>query len=113
MRYAPELAVVDCMLPAAIAAARATGTPCVSLVHFLYGLARTQMLRGGGGWTTDLRSLAATHRLLGLAPARDGLTAWEAPELVLVSAPGSLDIDCDAPTNVIHLGPLGVAAHPQ
>ena len=108
----PDLAVVDCMLPAALAAARATGTPTVSLVHFLYGLARRQMLRAGGGWTTDLRGLAATHRMLGLAPARDGLTAWEAPELVLVTAPGWLDIDCDAPANVVHAGPLGVAVNP-
>jgi UDP:flavonoid glycosyltransferase YjiC (YdhE family) len=105
----PELAVVDCMLPAAIAAARAAGTPTVSLVHFLYGLARTQMLQTGGGWTTDLGSLAATHRLLGLAPAPNGLAAWEAPELVLVSAPGWLDVDCDAPANVLHAGPLAVA----
>jgi hypothetical protein len=73
----PDLAVVDCMLPAAIAAARATGTPAASLVHFLYGLARTQMLRAGGGWTTDLRTLAATHRMLGLTVATDGLSAWE------------------------------------
>jgi UDP:flavonoid glycosyltransferase YjiC (YdhE family) len=109
----PDLAVVDCMLPAAIAAARAAGTPAVSLVHFLYGLARTQMLRAGGGWTTDLRSLAATHRTLGLAPARDGLSAWEAPELVLVTAPRWLDLDCDAPANVVHAGPLGVAVRPQ
>jgi UDP:flavonoid glycosyltransferase YjiC (YdhE family) len=109
----PDVAVVDCMLPAAIAAARATATPCVSLVHFLYGLARTQMVRAGGGWTTDLRSLAATHRLLGLAPASDGLSAWEAPELVLVTAPRWLDIDFDAPANVVHAGPLGVAAHPR
>jgi UDP:flavonoid glycosyltransferase YjiC (YdhE family) len=105
----PDLAIVDCMLPAAIAAARAVGTPTVSLVHFLYGLARTQMLQTGGGWTTDLRSLAATHRMLGLAPALDGLTAWEAPELVLVAAPGWLDLDCDAPANVLHAGPLSVA----
>jgi UDP:flavonoid glycosyltransferase YjiC (YdhE family) len=108
----PDLAVVDCMLPAALAAARATATPTVSLVHFLYGRARTQMLRAGGGWTTDLRSLAATHRMLGLAPAHDGLTAWEAPELVLVTAPEWLDIDCDAPANVVHAGPLGVAVRP-
>jgi UDP:flavonoid glycosyltransferase YjiC (YdhE family) len=105
----PDLAIVDCMLPAAIAAARAVGTPTVSLVHFLYGLARTQMLQTGGGWTIDLRSLAATHRMLGLAPALDGLTAWEAPELVLVAAPGWLDLDCDAPANVLHAGPLSVA----
>jgi MGT family glycosyltransferase len=105
----PELAVVDCMLPAAIAATRAAGTPTVSLVHFLYGLARTQMLQTGGGWTTDLHTLAATHRMLGLAPAHDGLSAWEAPELVLVSAPSWLDIDCDAPANVLHAGPLAVA----
>jgi UDP:flavonoid glycosyltransferase YjiC (YdhE family) len=108
----PDLAVVDCMLSAAIAAARATGTPTVSLVHFLYGLARTQMLRAGGGWTTDLRRLAATHRMLGLPPAPDGLTAWEAPELVLVTAPEWLDIDCDAPANVVHAGPLGVTVRP-
>ncbi len=109
----PDLAVIDCMLPAALAAAQATGTPTVSLVHFLYGLARTQMLRAGGGWTTDLRSLAATHRMLGLAPAADGLTAWEAPELVLVTAPRWLDIDCDAPANVVYAGPLGVAVRPR
>ena len=108
----PDLAVVDCMLPAAIAAARATGTPPASLVHFLYGLARTQMLRAGGGWTTDLRTLAATHRMLGLTVATDGLSAWEAPDLVLVSAPRWLDIDCEAPANVLHAGPLGVGHHP-
>jgi UDP:flavonoid glycosyltransferase YjiC (YdhE family) len=109
----PDLAVIDCMLPAALAAAQAAGTPTVSLVHFLYGLARTQMLRAGGGWTTDLRSLAATHRMLGLAPARDGLTAWEAPGLVLVTAPSWLDLDYDAPANVVHAGPLGVAVRPR
>jgi UDP:flavonoid glycosyltransferase YjiC (YdhE family) len=109
----PDLAVVDCMLPAAIAAARAAGTPTVSLVHFLYGLARTQMLRAGGAWTTDLHTLAATHRMLGLAPAPDGLSAWEAPELVLVTAPRWLDIDSDAPANVVHAGPLAVAVHPE
>jgi UDP:flavonoid glycosyltransferase YjiC (YdhE family) len=109
----PDVAVVDCMLPAAIAAARATGAPTVSLVHFLYGLARMQMLRAGGGWTTDLRSLAATHRTLGLAPAGDGLSAWEAPELVLVTAPRWLDVDCNAPANVLHAGPLDVALPPQ
>jgi UDP:flavonoid glycosyltransferase YjiC (YdhE family) len=108
----PDLAVVDCMLPAAIAAARATATPTASLVHFLYGLARTQMLRAGGGWTTDLRTLAATHRMLGLAAARDGLSAWESSDLVLVTAPRWLDVDSDAPENVLHAGPLGVGCPP-
>jgi Erythromycin biosynthesis protein CIII-like, C-terminal domain len=105
----PDLAVVDCMLPAGIAAGQATGTPTASLVHFLYGLARTQMLRAGGAWTTDLRTLAATHRMLGVAAPDDGLSAWEAPELVLVTAPRWLDIECDAPANVLHAGPLGVS----
>jgi UDP:flavonoid glycosyltransferase YjiC (YdhE family) len=108
----PDLAVVDCMLPAAIAAARAVGAPTASLVHFLYGLARTQMLQAGGGWTTDLRSLAATHRMLGLAAPNDGLSAWEAPELLLVTAPHWLDVDCDAPANVLHAGPLGIRIRP-
>jgi MGT family glycosyltransferase len=105
----PDLAIVDCMLPAAHAAARATNTPTASIVHFLYGLARTQMVRTGGAWTTDLRALAGTHRVLGLAPAPDGIAAWEAPELVLVTAPRWLDIECDAPANVTHAGPLSVA----
>jgi MGT family glycosyltransferase len=105
----PNLAVVDCMLPAAIAAARARDTPTASIVHFLYGLARTQMLRTRGGWTTDLRTLARTHRALGLTPAADGLAAWEAAELVLVTAPRRLDIECDTPANVLHAGPLSVA----
>jgi UDP:flavonoid glycosyltransferase YjiC (YdhE family) len=105
----PDVAAVDCMLPAAIAAARATATPVVSLVHFLYGLARQQMLRAPGGWTTDVRTLAATHRRLGLPPPGDGLSAWEAPELLLVTAPRWLDVDCDAPAKVLHAGPLGVA----
>jgi hypothetical protein len=34
----PELMIVDCMLPAGIAAGEATRTPTVSLVHFPYGL---------------------------------------------------------------------------
>src|SRR5215217_2286509 len=72
----PDVAIVDCMLPAGIAAAQAAGTPVVSLVHFLYGNARTQMLRRGDGWTTDLERLAATHRRLGLAPPGDGVAAW-------------------------------------
>jgi UDP:flavonoid glycosyltransferase YjiC (YdhE family) len=105
-----DLAIVDCMLPAAIAGARATGTPTASLVHFLYGLARTRMLQGAGGWTSDLEALAATHRLLGLAPVLDGLSAWEAPELVLVTAPRWLDVEAGAPDHVVHAGPLNVDA---
>ena len=108
----PDLAVVDCMLPAAIAATRAVGTPTASLVHFLYGLARTQMLRIGGAWTTDLDSLAVTQGMLGLAADSDGLSAWEVPELLLVTAPRWLDIECDAPANVLHAGPLGVRVRP-
>jgi hypothetical protein len=71
------------------------------------------MLRAGGAWTTDLGSLAATHRMLGLAAPSDGLGAWEAPELVLVTAPRWLDVDCDAPANVLHAGPQGVAVRPR
>lgn len=106
-----DLAIVDCMLPAALAAARATGTPAVSLVHFFYGLARTTMLRDGGGFTTDLRTLAATYDALRLGPICDGLTAWEAVELLLVTAPRWLDLDADAPEHVVHAGPLNVRAH--
>jgi UDP:flavonoid glycosyltransferase YjiC (YdhE family) len=95
-------------LPAALAASRAAETPAASLVHFLYGAARRTMLEHGGGWTTDLRTLAGTHRALGLAPPDDGVAAWEAPELLLVTAPAWLDVDAGAPGHVVHAGPLGV-----
>jgi Erythromycin biosynthesis protein CIII-like, C-terminal domain len=105
----PDLAVVDCMLPAGIAAARAGATSTASLVHFLYCPARTQMLQSGSAWTTDLATLAATYRLLGLTAPRNGLSAWEAPGLVLVAAPRWFDGECDFPEHVVHAGPLGVA----
>jgi UDP:flavonoid glycosyltransferase YjiC (YdhE family) len=108
----PDLAVADCMLPAALAAARATGTPAASIVHFPYGLARPRMAASGDGWTTDLRTLAETHRALGLEPPRDGLDAWESPELVLVTAPSWFDLEYEAPARVVHAGPLGVRATP-
>jgi UDP:flavonoid glycosyltransferase YjiC (YdhE family) len=107
----PGLLVADCMLPAALAAGEATATPSASLVHFLYGPARQAMLNGGG-WTTDLRTLAQTRKALGLAPPAGGLAAWERPELVLVTAPDWLDIDAGAPPHVVHAGPLGVDAAP-
>jgi MGT family glycosyltransferase len=103
-----DLAVVDCMLPAAAAGGRAAGVPTASLVHFLYGLARTQMLRRGGAWTTDLATLRATHRAVGVEVPHDGLTAWEAAEVVLVTAPLWLDVDLEYPPHVVHAGPLGV-----
>lgn len=106
----PDVVVVDCMLPGAIAGARAAGVPVASLVHFLYGAARMQMRRSGDGWTTDLKALTATHARLGLAPPRDGIDAWEAPELVLVTAPGWFDLEAGAPEHVVHAGPLGVRA---
>jgi len=73
----PALMIVDCMLPAGIAAGESTGTPTVSLVHFPYGLARTQMLRGAGAWTTD--------RARSTAPA--AASAWSPRETT--SLPGN------------------------
>jgi UDP:flavonoid glycosyltransferase YjiC (YdhE family) len=104
----PDLLIVDCMLPAGIAAGEATRTPTASLVHFPYGLARTQMLRGGGAWTTDRTQLDITRRGLGLSPLADDLAAWESAELLLVTVPRWFDLDADYPANVVHAGPLGV-----
>jgi MGT family glycosyltransferase len=109
----PELTVVDCMLPAGIAACESTGTPTASLVHFPYGLARTQMLRGSGAWTTDRAQLNITRRGLGLEPATDDLAAWESAGLLLVTVPKWFDLATDFPANVVHAGPLGVTRPPQ
>jgi UDP:flavonoid glycosyltransferase YjiC (YdhE family) len=109
----PELMIVDCMLPAAIAAGESTGTPTASLVHFPYGLAREQMLRGAGAWTTDRAQLNVTRRRLGLQTAGDDLAAWESPELLLVTVPKWFDLAADFPAHVIHAGPLGVTRPTQ
>jgi UDP:flavonoid glycosyltransferase YjiC (YdhE family) len=109
----PELMIVDCMLPAGIAAGEASGTPTGSLVHFPYGLARTQMLRGGGAWTTDRAQLNITRGGLGLEPAPDALAAWESAELLLVTVPSWFDLATDYPANVVHAGPLGVTRAPR
>jgi MGT family glycosyltransferase len=109
----PDLMIVDCMLPAGIAAGESTGTPTVSLVHFPYGLARTQMVRGAGAWTTDRAQLNITRRRLGLEPARDDLLAWESAELLLVTVPKWFDLATDYPPNVLHAGPLGVSRTPH
>jgi UDP:flavonoid glycosyltransferase YjiC (YdhE family) len=105
----PKLMIVDCMLPAGIAAGESTGTPTASLVHFAYGLARMQMVRGSGAWTTDRAQLNITRSRLGLRPATDDLAAWEgSAELLLVTVPKWFDLVMDYPANVVHAGPLGV-----
>jgi len=109
----PGLMIVDCMLPAGVVAGEATGTPTASLVHFSYGLARTQMLRGAGAWTTDRAQLNVTRSALGLEPAPNGLAAWESPELLLVTVPRWFDLPTDYPAKVVHAGPLGVRTEPQ
>jgi MGT family glycosyltransferase len=109
----PKLMIVDCMLPAGIAAGESTGTPTVSLVHFPYGLARTQMLRGAGAWTTDRAQLNITRSGLGLEPASDDLAAWESAGLLLVTVPKWFDLATDYPAHVVHAGPLGVTRTPD
>jgi MGT family glycosyltransferase len=109
----PDLMIVDCMLPAGIGAGESSGIPTVSLVHFPYGLARTQMVRGAGAWTTDRAQLNITRRGLSLEPARDDLAAWESAELLLVTVPKWFDLATDYPTNVLHAGPLGVSRTPH
>jgi hypothetical protein len=59
---AADLLVVDCMLPAALAAGEAAGLPTVSVVHFPYALARSVMTRRGGAisWAA-IRSIMVTR----------------------------------------------------
>jgi UDP:flavonoid glycosyltransferase YjiC (YdhE family) len=106
-RSQPRLLVADCMLPAALAAGRATGTPTASVVHFLYGPAR-ERIASGSGWTTDFRQLNLTRVVLGLAPLARPIEAWEEPELVLVTAPRWFDAATEFPPHVVHAGPLAI-----
>jgi UDP:flavonoid glycosyltransferase YjiC (YdhE family) len=103
----PQVLVADCMLPAALAAAQASSTRAVSVIHFMYGTARRQ-IEGGSGWTTNLRQLDRTRTMLGLGRLAHPLDAWESYDLVLVTAPRWFDRDARFPPNVVHAGPLGV-----
>jgi hypothetical protein len=96
------------MLPPGIAAGQSAGTATASLVHFPYGLAPEQMLRGAGAWTTDRARRNMTRRELGLQPAESDLAAWESAELLPVTVPRWFDLAGDFPANVVHAGPLGV-----
>jgi hypothetical protein len=109
---APDLMLVDCMLPAALAAGEAAGVRTASLVHFPYALARSVMVRHGGSWTTDRTALDATRRMLGLRPTASDLDAWESPQLLLVTLPRWFDVPGELPEHVVHAGPLGVAVRP-
>ena len=108
-----DLLVVDCMLPAALAAGEAARVPTTSLVHFPYALARSVMARGGGAWTTDRATLDATRHELGLPATTGDLEAWESPELLLVTLPRWFDAPGELPDHVVHAGPLGVRAEPE
>jgi hypothetical protein len=107
------LLVVDCMLPAALAAGAAARVPTASLVHFPYALARSVMARHGGAWTTDRATLDATRHELGLPATTGDLDAWESPELLLVTLPRWFDAPGELPDHVVHAGPLGVRAGPE
>ena len=107
-----DLLVVDCMLPAALAAGEATGVPTASLVHFPYALARSVMAADGGSWTTDRETLDSTRRALDLPPTAGDIDAWESPDLVLATLPRWFDVPGELPAHVVHAGPLCVRAQP-
>lgn len=106
-----NLVVADCMLPAAVAAAAASGCRTVSLVHFLYGTMRGHLLGGGRWWPELLPHLNATRHGVGLDPVRSELGAWETADRLLVTAPRWLDANIEYPRTILHAGPLGVR-HP-
>ena len=108
----PGLFVADCMLPAALTAAQVAGTPAVSVVHFLYGPARRHMIATGRGGMVDVPQLNLTRGALGLPVVAHPLEAWEAADLVLVTAPRWFDLDGSPPAHVVHAGPLGVHRKP-
>jgi UDP:flavonoid glycosyltransferase YjiC (YdhE family) len=68
------------------------------------------MAKAKDAWTTDLEQLNTTRASFGLPHAADGLAAWEAADLLLVTAPRWLDLAIAYPPNVVHAGPLGVRA---
>jgi UDP:flavonoid glycosyltransferase YjiC (YdhE family) len=66
------------------------------------------MAKSNEAWTTDLAQLNATRADLSVAPAADGLAAWEGADLLLVAAPRWFDRDIAYPPSVVHAGPLGI-----
>src|SRR5215217_6070450 len=108
LKHSFDVLVVDCMLPAALAAGEAAGVPTTSVVHFPYALARAVMTRRGGAWTMDRARLDDTRRALDLEPTADNIGAWESPELLLVTLPRWFDEPAELPPHVVHAGPLGV-----
>lgn len=103
----PDVAVIDCMLVAALAAARSAGLPTAALVHFLYGGA----LRADwtAVWTPLIPLFNETRASFGLGPLDDGGSLWRQQwdEADLVVVLTQREFDAPAPTaNARYAGPV-------
>jgi hypothetical protein len=102
-----DVAVVDYMLPAALAAADASDTCTVALVHTLY---RAMQLDGEMMtmlMATDAAGVNALCESLGVAPVRKVADLLDRVARVVVLSHEALDLPCDAVgANVVYAGPI-------
>ncbi|MET0904319.1 MAG: glycosyltransferase [Acidimicrobiales bacterium] len=110
-----DLVVADYMLPAALSAGEAAGTPVVALVHTLYAA----NLDGAGGlhpmgMAGSIESLATVRARLGVPPASSFGEILDRCASVMVTSPESLDRPSpDRPDHVRYVGPLLEPAGPD
>jgi UDP:flavonoid glycosyltransferase YjiC (YdhE family) len=106
-RAAPDVAVVDYMLPGALCGTEAAGCPTAAFVHTLYGALLDAGAPGPMAMAAGPADVAAARHALGLAPV-DGLAGLlsRCGRLLVTSSP-ELDRPPDPlPANVRYVGPL-------
>jgi MGT family glycosyltransferase len=100
-----DVAVIDCMMPAGLAAAERAGVPTVALVHVLY----QQFVEGGMSffWAEHMETINRTRAELGVGPVSSSADILQRQHLVLALAPREFDVPMNAvPRNTMYVGPL-------
>jgi MGT family glycosyltransferase len=100
VRAAPDVAVVDFMMPAWLCEAEAGGVPGVALVHTLYDRVAAGILTA----FTTLDDINAQRRALELETVADASELLDRAARVIVTAPRELDTG--APANGRHVGAI-------
>lgn len=98
-----DAVIVDCLLPAPLAALESLGVPSAVLVHTLYSFF--------DGWDLDTfpRSdrLADLRSSLGLGAVEHFRDTWRSAGRVFVTSPLEFDVsNSNLPANTIHVGPI-------
>lgn len=108
-REAPDVVIVDFMMPTWMSQTEASGRPWVALVHTLYDGVAAGIITA----FTTLDAINDERRALGLDVLGDAPALLDRAARVLITAPAELDEAVDLPANTAHIGTILEEAGPD